>query len=461
VNALAQAITKTILATLPSNYVSEVVGPNYSLQIRTVAEELAKIQVMANEVYENTDFDFTRPEFLYQTLSSLVFPNKDGIPVLDGDVTTRQFMVNMVTLLLDGTKKTSVEAGLQLLADGTITVREVFTEPGSTLEEQFQFVAESVSVEGMTLGGMLPHTHGYSVDAQGNGVTTTISDPLVNVHVHTIRNWRIESEDGHAHYFIPKFPEDPTRYQDNASKIVRALKPSHALYQFRFLFQDVFRRIIRDANTYQLDDGVFSDELSWAMSQYQYEEARWYWEGAERIASTSGYIFPDRMTISDVTRSFRSVRSGAILKILTGSNPGTYVVGSILQLPFPNDPTARPYTTSGVPAGNAVVEGGIIRDVSTIPQDFGTLPEGATITFISGPNVGTYRLYAVAGNDGGPLGGSGLSGDRVIPDASLLRLRQRLGVGNETISYEVGVDTRGRSRPIDVDSEDVSSQFEI
>jgi len=457
--ALTSVISQTMLANLPSNYVSQVIGPNYTLVIQTAAEQLARIQLLANEVFENGDFDFTRPEFLYQTLSSLVFPRGQDIPDIDGDVTARAYMKRMVDLLLDGSKLTSVEEGLQLLTQGNVRVRESYKDAGAPIEDQFKFIAEIRTFRGMTVGGIPSHTHEYDIDCEGNGQTTTINSvdgSSVPDHVHEIQEWRLLTGDDHAHYLLPRFPDSPITYEKNSDKTIRALKPAHTLYSMRFLFQDVFRRIIRDASTYQLDDGMFSDELTWDLDIPSYEDMRWYWEGAERVASTEGFIWADRVTVSDVTRSFRSVLPGSTLKILTGSNIGSYKVASALQLPFSDDPAERPYTTSGALSGMATVVGNIIQDSTA--QDFGTLPFGSTLTFTSGPNAGTYRLYAVAGNNGGPLGGT-VSGDRVIPDASLLRLSRRLDVGNEAIEYEVGVDKRGRNRPIEVVSEDVSSQF--
>ena len=63
-----ESIMGTFLQLLPSNYVSQVRGPFYTLQFQSAAEQIANIQVMAQEVFSDGDFDFTRSEFLYQIL---------------------------------------------------------------------------------------------------------------------------------------------------------------------------------------------------------------------------------------------------------------------------------------------------------------------------------------------------------------------------------------------------------
>ena len=73
---------------LPSNYVSEIKGPFYTIQFQAAAEELAKVQIVAQEIFSDSDFDFTRTEFLFQILGVLVFPDhiRTGVPDIEGDV---------------------------------------------------------------------------------------------------------------------------------------------------------------------------------------------------------------------------------------------------------------------------------------------------------------------------------------------------------------------------------------
>jgi len=87
---------------LPSNYVSQVQGPHYTMRFQAAAEQIAEIQITAQEVLADGYWEYTRPEFLHQILGSLVFPDSeaDGLPVIAGDLSYREFLRRMVELLL-------------------------------------------------------------------------------------------------------------------------------------------------------------------------------------------------------------------------------------------------------------------------------------------------------------------------------------------------------------------------
>jgi hypothetical protein len=464
IQQIKDLIVQSFINALPSNYVSQIVGPNYTTQFQVVAEQLATLQVLANEVYENTDFDFTRPEFLYQTLGSLVFPDgNNGIPDINGDRTYREFLEKMVEVLLKGSTLPSIEEAVQFLTEGATRVNELYDDPGATLDQQFGFTVDVWKYQGTTANSTPSHTHTVVLDCHGNGLAVLPvdenGDPVYD-HEHVIENFEVleGGSPAHTHTMFGAFPNNPIQYQSSLEKIMRAIKPAHTLYQLRFLFQETFRRVIRGTGEYETGDAVFLDTFSVDTDAGYYEEIRWYWEGAERIASSSGSVGSDRMMLIDNTLSFRSIRPGALVQILTGGNAGTYEVRSVLGLPFPNDATPRAYTTTAF-SGLATVSNGTITD--TALQNFGVLPPDSLITFTSGPNTGTYRIYAVRGNTGGPLGSAGISGSSILVDVNRIRLTQRVPVAFTSFPYEIKVDTRGRSRPREVIAEDVSSQFFI
>ena len=98
---------------LPSNYVSQVRGPFYTLQFQSVAEQIAKIQLSAQEVLADNDFDFTRSEFLYQIMGILVNPNYENDTFrFDTDLELRDFLRRMIILLLNGSRKATIQQGL-------------------------------------------------------------------------------------------------------------------------------------------------------------------------------------------------------------------------------------------------------------------------------------------------------------------------------------------------------------
>src|SRR5271166_7061315 len=66
----SQTLFTTLLNLLPSSYISAIQGPNYTIALKAVAVELARIELALEDV--NFDFNFavpnqaqTRSDFLY------------------------------------------------------------------------------------------------------------------------------------------------------------------------------------------------------------------------------------------------------------------------------------------------------------------------------------------------------------------------------------------------------------
>lgn len=397
-------IMSAFMQMLPSNYVSQVTGPFYTMQFQAIAERLAEFQMVAQEVFSDADYDFTRPEFLYQILGTLVFPDiSEGIPQIDGDVTYRTFLKRMVALLLRGATKEASEEGVQLLTDHVVKVIEKNiaargdANSGWGFDDQFTFEVDIYA------------------DANGN------------------------------------FPEDPVQLQENARLVLKALKPAHLLYDFRFVFQDIARAA---------SDAWYTDVIPnpyWEMEVFDYEDARSYWHGAKNIIGTNGVTWTDRGLFSDVTRSFASVQPGASLTIAAGINTGTYRVREVRTFPLGDDSTARPYTTAPTGlSGWASVEDGAFVDSS---QDFSAAVEGEVLVFTAGANAGSYRLGVLLGTQGGPVGFASGPATQVRPTPSILRLESRMKQAGMGQRYIVEVDRLGKSEEKTVTGEDVTSPF--
>jgi hypothetical protein len=431
--ALTKLQTKTneimaqFLAVLPSNYISQVNGPFYTLQFQALAYEIAKIQCAAQEVSKDSDYDFTRVEFLWQIIGALVFPNlpgKDGsIPVVEGDVDYRTFLKRMVLLLLQGSTATTVQEGAGLLTTGTITVIERFLgarDPNSawTIDDQF---ALEVNVE------------------NGGGTAFPSEDPFV--------------------------------LQENILLILRALKPAHTLYEYRHLFRDAFGGVLLpDGNTGIADDGGIHGNtdrpvgstlpgISWDLFTYYYDDMRRFCFGAKQITSTAGETLTDQTVFRDTTRSFANGREGSLLIIPAGTNVGRYTVQSVSTFVSSTDTVSRAYTTSPTGlTGSATVVNGVILDTA---QDFGAAVEGEVLTFTAGPNAGSYRLDTLIGANGGAVGVSTGPATGVRPSPGLLRVDRRMPAALSAQSYEVTVDRLGVRTPQDVVLEDATAQFYI
>lgn len=397
-------IMEVFLQLLPSNYVSQISGPFYTLQFQAAAEQIAEFQVTAQESFADTQYDYTRPEFLFQILGTLVFPDahSDGYPQIEGDLTFRYFLQRMVVLLLQGATKLTIEEGLRLLADAAgeetvdfeviergLSQRELGALSGWTLEDQFTF---EVNVTKLVNG----------------------------------------------------LPLDPFTLQENVRIVMRALKPAHTLYDYRHLFQETFGTL-------------FTGTVSFEMSNYFYEDFRHWCQGIKQISGTGGITWTDRTLFSDPTRDFGSVSPGADLTLYSDLNTGTFRVVEVLTFPVGEDLTARPYTTSpsGL-SGRATVENGAICDVS---QDWAQVQEGEILTFSAGPNAGSYRLKTLLGSMGGLIPTAPGPASRVRPAPSILRLDRRMRHAGSGQAYEVSVDRLGAQKVHAVAQEDASEFF--
>jgi hypothetical protein len=400
--SLVDGIVQAFLSLLPSNYVSMEKGPWYTLQFQSIAESLAEFQITAQEVFKDNDWDFTRPDFLWEILGTLVFPGADqrsGVPNVDGGVTYRTFLQRMVILFLQGATADTMEEGAELLTDAQVTLLEKFLDA-----------------------------------ADRNPVGEWTIDNQFEVEIFT------SAEDG------TEFPELPFILQSNVALIEDALKPAHVLYSYQFLFLELYGTL-------------FEDSSSWTLERFHYDDLRHYCYGAREVTGTAGKTLTDTTLFSDVTVTFRAIRAGSILRLDTGSNAGSHVVSDVRYFPVGDDTTARAYTTSPSSlAGYATVASDVVTDSS---QDWALAEEGEVLTFTEGPNAGEYRLDTLLGSGGGPLGSALAVGPatqvRVSP--CLLRLQRRMTAAATGQAYTVEADRMGFRTPKVVTGEDAAEQF--
>jgi hypothetical protein len=413
-------IMDVFLQLLPSNYVSQVQGPFYSLQFQAAAEQIAEIQITAQEAFSDGAYEYLRPEFMFQMLGLLVFPDAtdDGYPTLKGDLTYRDFLREMVKLLLQGATKATVESGLALLSDAVFEV-----------------------LERSVLGRQTPGTAWLFDDQFTFEVNVSYTDPTSGVQ---------------------RFPIDPFILQENVRIVMRALKPAHTLYDYRHLFTETFGQF-------------FSAALSFDWENYYYADFRVFCCGSKSVTGTTGETLTDRALFRDSARDFTNIKVGADLTITSGPNGidagglegttastdqrhiGRYRVAEVLYFPVGDDATARAFTTSPTGlSGTGIVSG---SDITAAGVDFGSIVDEEILTFTEGGNAGTYFLTAVLGSTGGAAGEPSLSGDQVRVAPSILRLERRMKVAATGQSYEVVVDRLGKQVPKVVDGEDVSVFF--
>lgn len=428
-------VMEVFLQLLPSNYVSQVMGPFYTIQMQAAAEQIAEFQITAQEAFGDRMYDYTRGEFLFQLLGTLVFPDAptDGYPDLKGDITYRDFLREMVKLLLAGATKETQEGGLALLSDADFVVIEKVIEARSAKKRVWN---EATSTWDLVPGSA------WGLDDQFEfEINVSYLDPETGTQ---------------------RFPENPFVLSENVRIVLRALKPAHSLYEYRHLFTEAF-------------GSLFSDASSWELSNYHYADFRRFCCGAKWVVGDEGETLTDRRLFSDVSREFDQISAGAELVILTGTNSihsggtegtsssmdrrqvGRYRVEEVRYFPVGDDATPREYTTtpSGL-AGTATVSGTDIEDAS---QDWSLAVEGEVLTFASGPNAGSYRLKTLLGNDGGPVGKATGPATRVRVAPCLLRLDRRMRYVETGQSYTVAVDRLGVQVPREVEKEDATLFF--
>jgi hypothetical protein len=352
-------------------------------------------------VYQDSQWDFTRPEFLWQVLGNLVFPDadmKDGIPQIDGDLRYRTFLIRMVQLLLQGATKTAMAGGIEAL------------DPNVTAQVLEKFLA--------------------SPPRDPTGLWTIDNQFEVEVFVSGPNN---------------TFPSDPFALQENAKIVLGALKPAHVIWSYSHLFTEAFGTICSD------DGGISLD-----LESYYYDDTRKWCLGAKAITGI-GDTPTTRTLFIDPTVSFLGVRAGAILTIGSGLNAGQHYVDEVLTFPYGSDSIARTYTTAPTGlSGNLTVFDDTLVDAL---QNWGQAVDGELVTIDSGPNAGTYRLDVLLGSQGGQVGISSGPATRVRCSPGILKVARRMAAVVSAQNYIVDVDRLGVRIPHAVGAENASDQF--
>jgi len=141
---------KLLLSLLSSYFQASIDGPNYARQLKAMAIELSRIRLMLEDVHQDTDFATTRTEFLYQTVTSVLFPKKEGAPDLrKGDADFRSFLREIVKIYFAGSVPDSIKKAVELVCGGQVIVRENFEQarkPGSgyDISDQFGFTVDVI-----------------------------------------------------------------------------------------------------------------------------------------------------------------------------------------------------------------------------------------------------------------------------------------------------------------------------
>ena len=218
----AQAIFTTLLDLLPSNYTSAVVGPNYTVEMKAVAVELARLELALEDVDSDRAFTMTRSDFLYSIIGYLMLLNGQIPAIQFNDEAFRSFLLNLVRIYFRGSVPQSMTDAVSLFISGNVSVTENFLlvrqgASGFDISDQFGFQINVTSPSG---GG---------------------------------------------------FPSDVFNLDSSIRQILDIIRPAHTLFTIRYIFTD----------QYLPNDTVKKvlDSMSWTLKTYFYDDFRRYWGG--------------------------------------------------------------------------------------------------------------------------------------------------------------------------------------
>lgn len=222
VKAVEGEMTTNLLRLLPSVYGADAAFPNYAIHLKSIAHELARIQVAMDQIADDGCFRLTRSEFLWQVVGYMVFV--DGrFPQGRSDEDFRTLLLELIRIYFQGSTPRSMEEIVNLLYTGseTVTVTELFKE---------------ARIPGSPFG------------------------------VHDTFKWRVDV--GHD-----EFPSDLFAIDSDLRILIRIVKPAHTLYTLRHVFTDLFGEIVDELRRFDICD-------------YNYDDFRKYcngWAGEDRL----------------------------------------------------------------------------------------------------------------------------------------------------------------------------------
>jgi hypothetical protein len=225
-NDESEANFQTFLALLSSYFQSTIDGPNYARELKAMSVALAQLRLNLESIRSDTFYDQTRADFLYQTVTSILFPK--GAPDTGlGDLDFRDFLVQIIKIYFQGSIPLSMTQAVELFTGPGAIIREAFIEqqnPASGLDisDEFSFAFDVI----------LPSPGSIDVISADRNIKTVLG----------------------------------------------IIRPAHTLYRIKY--------ILKDAYVGQLDvthDQKITDTFSFVLSNYGYEDFRKFVTGVNRI----------------------------------------------------------------------------------------------------------------------------------------------------------------------------------
>jgi len=222
----ANANFKTFLSLLSSYWQSTIDGPNYTREIKAMSVALAQLRLALEEIRTDTYFNQTRSDFLYQTVTSILFPK--GAPDTQlGDLDFRDFLQEVIKIYFQGSIPLSMKQAVEL-----------FTGPGAIIREHF--------LEAQSPGS------GYDISDQFGFSFDVLLDSPGSI--------------------------DVILADKNIRLVLGIIRPAHTLYMIRYILSDSYV----GQQTVGQNKKVL-DEFNFVLSNYGYEDFRKFVLGVEGV----------------------------------------------------------------------------------------------------------------------------------------------------------------------------------
>lgn len=299
-----QAILGTLLGLLPSPYVSTVTGPNYTQLLKSVALELARLELALEDVDRDRDFQKTRSDFLWSIVGYLVLVNSQVPDLGFSDVEFRNFFLNLIRIYLQGSVPKSMSDVVALFLSGNLQVTEAFLlvrqgASGLDISDQFAFNVDHYtpqqngSLASITAfaSGVMTVTNLRDMRLEDIGGNLSLSGAADNnnngsfqiLEVLSATTVRVanplgsapDANNGSINWTGPgnSFPANTFIADATIRKLLDLVRPAHTLFKLRYIFSDSY--IPGDTI------GKILDEMHWTMKVYHYEDFRSFWDGVK------------------------------------------------------------------------------------------------------------------------------------------------------------------------------------
>jgi hypothetical protein len=188
--------------------------------LKSVAIELAKLELAMEDVDRDRSFDTTRPEFLYSIIGYLILLN-GRLPTMEYDhVEFQNWLLNLIRIFLQGSIPQSMQDIASLFISGQVVVTE-------------NFLLMRQGVGALDISDQF----GFNIDVDTGGV----------------------------------FPPNIFQVDKFIRQLLDLARPAHTLFRLRYIFRDDY--VPND------DFGRILDAMRWRMSSYYYEDLRGYCSG--------------------------------------------------------------------------------------------------------------------------------------------------------------------------------------